>query len=73
MSKEEFIVDRIEDEYLVLETSEGKRLDINNNKVVGEAKEGDILIKENNIYVLDIERTQKRRDSIRKLMKGMWE
>ena len=62
MEKREYIVDRIESNYAILE--------IESNKLI---KEGDILFKEDNFYFIDEEATKLRRENINTMMKGLWE
>ena len=73
MVNKEYIVDRIEGDYVVLEGFEGNIFNVENNLIVGEAKEGDILYKKENLYYIDKEATKLRKEEIDKLMKGLWE
>lgn len=68
-----YIVDRIEENIIVLQDENGHMININKNNVYEKVKEGDCLRKENNRFLLDIEETKKRKMRIDKLMKGMWE
>ncbi len=73
MVNKEYIVDRIEGNYVILEGFEGNIFNVENNLIVGEAKEGDILYKKENLYYIDKEATKLRKEEIDKLMKGLWE
>lgn len=73
MKKDEYIVDRFENDYAILETESGTLINVNKNDIIGEVKEGDLLIKKNNIYYIDKEKTQLRKKKINDIMKGLWE
>lgn len=70
--KEKFIIDRIEGENVILENEEENIISITNEYIVGIPKEGDVLIKEGEKYVIDEDATKARRKKIEILMKGMW-
>lgn len=70
---EEFIVDRIEGEYLLVENQDGEIINISLNEVIGNIREGSILIKKDNKYIYDMKKTEDRKNKINNLMKGMWE
>lgn len=68
-----YIVDRIEENIIVLQDENGYMINLNKNNLDGKIKEGDCLRKGNNRFFLDIEETKKRKKKIDRLMKGMWE
>lgn len=68
-----YIVDRIEENIIVLQDDNGHMINLNKNSINESVKEGDCLRKENNGFFLDMEETKKRKMKIDKLMKGMWE
>ena len=68
-----YIVDRIEENIIVLQDENGHMINLNKNSVDENVKEGDCLKKENNKFLFDMEETKKRKMRIDKLMKGMWE
>jgi len=68
-----YIVDRIEENIIVLQDENGHMINLNKNSVDENVKEGDCLKKENNKFLFDMEETKKRKMRINKLMKGMWE
>ncbi|MGM9978636.1 MAG: DUF3006 domain-containing protein [Clostridium sp.] len=68
-----YIVDRIEEDIIVLQDENGYIINLNKNSIDEKVKEGDCLRKENNRFCLDMEETKKRKIKINKLMKGMWE
>lgn len=73
MKKDEYIVDRFENDYAILETESGTLINVNKSDIIGEVKEGDLLTKKNNIYYIDKEKTQLRKKKINDIMKGLWE
>lgn len=73
MVRDEFVIDRIEDKFIVLEDSVGELINITNEFVEGIPKEGDVLVKVDNKYIIDYKATESRRERINSLMKGMWE
>lgn len=71
--QETFIVDRIEGNILVLEDENMNIITIAKDDVVGEIKEGQVLIKKQERFYLDKEKTEAKIKKINDLMKGMWE
>lgn len=72
MDINEFIVDRIEDEILVVEYNESI-IEINMDLIKGKVKEGDILVKKDGFYEIDHIKTSLRKNRINSIMKGIWE
>lgn len=60
---EKYIVDRFEENFVVLEREKGGTFDVDKSLLTG-AKKGDIVIKKGGTYVIDNEETQKRRSVI---------
>ncbi|GAA0086904.1 DUF3006 domain-containing protein [Clostridium sp. CTA-7] len=73
MDKTEYIVDRIENDYVILETKVNSLINIKKSDIIGTVKEGDILIKKDGLYFIDEEATKLRREKINTIMKGLWE
>lgn len=73
MEKREYIVDRIESNYVILEIENDKLINIKKSDIIGTVKEGDILFKKDNFYFIDEEATRIRREKINAMMKGLWE
>ncbi|EGT3616739.1 DUF3006 domain-containing protein [Clostridium perfringens] len=68
------IVDRIEGHFIICEDENQKILELNNDEVIGNVKEGDVLVKgKDGKFFSDKALTVKRRKEIEDLMKGMWE
>ncbi|WP_017354273.1 DUF3006 domain-containing protein [Clostridium sp. CH2] len=67
-----YIVDRIEENHVILQSFNGDMLDIMRSKTKGDIKDGDVLIKNGDIFIIDVEETVKRKQAINKMMKNMW-
>ena len=72
MGKNEFIIDRIEEDIVVIE-SNSKIREIDRNLIQGPFNEGDVLIKTESHYKVDHEKTRLRKENINCIMKGIWE
>lgn len=68
-----FIVDRAEGSFAVAETDDGTMVDIPKSQILGEFKEGDILVEEGEFFKVDSELTKKRKEEIERMMKNMWQ
>lgn len=68
-----FIIDRAEGSFAVAETDDGTMVDIPKSQILGEFKEGDILVKEGEFFKVDSELTKKRKEEIERMMKNMWQ
>lgn len=70
---QEFSVDRIEGDIVVLENREnGKILNIEKSKLAFDIQEGDILKYVNGRYILDKEKTKSETEQIKKQMDDLW-
>ncbi|BAB80302.1 hypothetical protein [Clostridium perfringens str. 13] len=68
------IVDRIEGHFIVCEDEKENILELKKDDVIGDVKEGDVLVKgKEGKFCLDKALTEKRKKEIEDLMKGMWE
>ena len=67
------IIDRFEGIYAVCEKEDKTMMDILKINLPSKAKEGDVLIFENNMIFIDVEETEKRRREIEKLTEDLWE
>lgn len=70
---EYFIVDRINGEKITIEAMNGEMIIICKNDINETPCEGNVLIRKDNIFVIDIEETEARKAKINKIMKGMWQ
>lgn len=73
MKYEKFIVNRIENNFVVLEDYKGEIILIDINLFNKKPKDGDIVIKYNNLFYINYNYTREREEKINSLMKGMWE
>lgn len=67
-----YVIDRIEGDYIVIESPEGDIINVKREFLRGKAKEGDCLVKEDNYFIIDVEATEKRKVQMAKKLKGMW-
>lgn len=73
MKENNFIVDRIEGDGIVLENNQGEIIIIDKQLVKEIPSEGDILYYKDNIYKIDKVETENRKRYIEEMVKGMWE
>lgn len=66
------IVDRIENEAVVVENDD-THFTIKLIEILGEVREGDVLTKCGNVYSVDKEATQRRRQQISEIQKSIWD
>lgn len=71
MGENEFIVDRIEGNIVVVEDN-NSIIQINRIYINGEVKEGDVLVKLNEVYEVDYNKTNLRKEKINAMIKGLW-
>jgi hypothetical protein len=67
------IIDRFEGKYAVCETAERKMINIDKAKLPAAAKEGDVIIKGNRKYIIDVDNTKEREKTIQSLMDELFE
>ncbi|WP_196000866.1 DUF3006 domain-containing protein [Clostridium sp. 1001271B_151109_B4] len=73
MEKKKFIVDRIEENSVVLEDEKQGIILIDINLFDTRPSEGDVIIKiDDTSFKVNEEATKKRKSNINALMKGMW-
>lgn len=68
-----FIIDRIEGSFVVAEVDDGTMVNIPENKIIGDFKEGDVLVEEGGFFKVNSELTKKRKEEIANMMKDMWQ
>ena len=68
-----FIIDRIEENFVVSELDDGTMVNIPENKIIGDFKEGDVLVQEGEFFRVDSELTKKSKEEIANMMKDMWQ
>jgi len=67
------IIDRFEGEYAACETEKRKIINIEKSKLPAAVKEGDVIIKENGEYIIDVNNTKEREKTIQSLMDVLFE
>ncbi|WP_298836824.1 DUF3006 domain-containing protein [Clostridium sp.] len=67
------IIDRFEGNYAVCEKEDRNMIDIKKSEIPRVAKEGDVLSINNDVIIIDIEKTEERKREIERLTKGLWE
>jgi hypothetical protein len=67
------IIDRFEENLAVCEREDGKIINIERNMIPQDAKEGDVLVVDENRIFIDREETLKRRKKIEEMTKNLWE
>lgn len=66
------IVDRIEKEYVICETTNRSMININFSQLKETPKEGDVLVLVDGKFIVDKELTKNRLKEVEDFMKGMW-
>ena len=73
LKKNEYVVDRIEEDFIIIIDSLGNTIDINKKDTYDKIKEGDIIMKCDNGYKMLNKKGNKVKENIENKMKGMWE
>ena len=68
-----WVIDRIEDNLVICQDENFNTIKINKELIVGILKEGYIIRKEKEKYILDEKKTIEMNKKIKELMKGMWQ
>ena len=66
-------IDRFEEEYAVCEKENGEMINIERFRLPEGAREGDVLVIEDENIIVDHEKTEKLKEEIEKLMDELWE
>ncbi len=69
---EKYIVDRLEEEYVVLEKETGGSIDIK-RELLPHVKRGDVLTEENGVFLIDERETLERKKRISEKMNKLFE
>ncbi len=71
---ERYLIDRFEENIVICEKEDGTFINIKANELLSlNPKEGDYLVLVNNIYKIDVENTDKRKEEIKKRMINLFE
>lgn len=66
------IIDRFEGSYAVCEKEDGNMINIERNKILEEAEQGDVLLIKKDEIIIDHEETKSRKKEIEALTKNLW-
>lgn len=66
------IIDRFEGNYAVCEKEDGNMINIERNKILEEAQEGDVLLITEDEIIIDHAETKTRKKEIEALTKDLW-
>ena len=69
---EKYIVDRFEEDFIVLEKETGGSIDIK-RELLPDAERGDVLIEENGVFLIDEQETLERKKRISEKMNKLFE
>lgn len=67
-----FIIDRFEENFAVCEDENGIMKNIEKSLLPKDVREGDVILKDNNIFYIDYEETKKLREEINQMTKNLW-
>lgn len=67
-----YVIDRIIDDFVIIQGNDMKAITIKRNEIVGFCKEGNVLIKNKEKYFFSQEETEKRINIIKDLTKSLW-
>ena len=68
-----WVIDRIENDLIICQDKNFNIVNINKKCIIGNLKEGNIIKKQGEKYILDEKKTVERTNKIKELMKGMWQ
>lgn len=68
----QLVIDRFEGNFAVCEKDDKTMIDIEKTKLPLEAKEGDVIIIEQDKITIDLIETKKRKSEITKITKNLW-
>jgi hypothetical protein len=67
------IIDRFEGELAIVELEDRKHINVMRKVIPPEAKEGDVLLKVKDRYIIDKVETERRKAEIEALSQNLWE
>ena len=68
----QYIIDRWEGDYAILETDGGEMIDVPRGQIPPDAREGDVLSCQGGLYRVEEEETRARRARIEEKMRRLW-
>lgn len=66
------VIDRFEGSFAVCEKEDRTMVNIPKEQIIGDPREGDVIVTSGNQYHIDRAETEKRREEIENLIKNMW-
>lgn len=70
---EKYIIDRVDGNYVIVQSENEEMHEISLEDIKGDFKEGDILVKINGYFEIDKASTLARRKQIDDIMRDMWQ
>ena len=67
-----YIIDRFEGEYAVCEDEGLNFVDIKKDMLPSDAKEGDVIIQNGDLFTIDLDEVSRRRERIQRKMAKLW-
>ena len=64
----EYIIDRFEGEFAVVENENGEMINIEKNKIEDIAEEGDVILFDEDHYIVDYEKTEQLKKEVEALI-----
>lgn len=69
---EKAIIDRFEGDWAVLEIRKGNFIRIERSQLPVQCREGDVLVRQNGHYIIDLQETEERRQRLQKKMENLF-
>lgn len=73
LNKNEYIVDRVEEDFIIIMDSLGNTMNVSKEKTLGNVKDGDIVVKCNSEYKILNKKGNRVKVNVENKVKGMWE
>ena len=73
LNKNEYIVDRVEEDFIIIMDSLGNTMNVSKEKTLGNVKDGDIVVKCNSEYKILNKKGNRFKVNVENKVKGMWE
>lgn len=66
------VIERIEEDIVIIELDDGKHVEVSKNDFPEDIKEGDFVLKYNDQYIIDDDKTSEFRRRIAELQNSLW-
>ena len=73
LNKNEYIVDRVEEDFIIIMDSLGNTMNVSKEKTLGNVKDGDIVVKCNSEYKILNKKGNRYKVNVENNVKVMWE